>query len=99
MAIDNTATDKQPLDQLKTSALDRRLSIAKASLSIGRRWATNSAFGLFKSKEEKAAQKHHRRDGAEYADTILITLGGIPLTERFNQPRQAHGDQESCHTA
>ena len=48
---------------------------------------------------EKAAQKHHRRDGAQYADTILITLGGIPLTERFYQPRQAHGDQESCHAA
>ena len=68
MAIDNTATDKQPLDQLKTSALDRRLSIAKASLSIGRRWATNSAFGLFKSKEEKA---HPLPCPTIYKNTIL----------------------------
>ena len=77
MAIDNTATDKQPLDQLKTSALDRRLSIAKASLSIGRRWATNSAFGLFKSKEEKAAQKQvFMREQAQYLVTELGKLKG-----------------------
>lgn len=49
----NKPTYSEPLDAIKTSAFDRRLSIAKASLNIGKRWATNSAFGLFKSKEEK----------------------------------------------
>lgn len=47
----------QPLDELKTSAFDRRLSIAKTSFNIGKRWATSSAVNLFKTKEEKALQK------------------------------------------
>ena len=69
--------DNQPLDQLKTSAFDRRLSIAKASLNIGRRWATNSAFGLFKSKEEKAAQKQvFMREQAQYLVDELGKLKG-----------------------
>lgn len=70
-------SDNQPLDQLKTSAFDRRLSIAKASLNIGRRWATNSAFGLFKSKEEKAAQKQaFMREQAQYLVNELGKLKG-----------------------
>lgn len=69
--------DNQPLDQLKTSAFDRRLSIAKASLNIGRRWATNSAFGLFKSKEEKTAQKQaFMREQAQYLVNELGKLKG-----------------------
>ena len=69
--------DNQPLEQLKTSALDRRLSIAKASLNIGRRWATNSAFGLFKSKEEKAVQKQaFMREQAQYLVDELGKLKG-----------------------
>ena len=69
--------DNQPLEQLKTSALDRRLSIAKASLNIGRRWATNSAFGLFKSKEEKALQKQaFMREQAQYLVDELGKLKG-----------------------
>lgn len=43
----------QPLDEIKTSAFDRRLSLAKTSFNIGKRWATSSAVNLFKSKEEK----------------------------------------------
>lgn len=67
----------QPLDELKTSALDRRLSIAKASLNIGRRWATNSAFGLFKSKEEKTLQKQaFMREQAQYLVAELGKLKG-----------------------
>lgn len=67
----------QPLEQLKTSALDRRLSIAKTSLNIGRRWATNSAFGLFKSKEEKAVQKQaFMREQAQYLVDELGKLKG-----------------------
>ena len=76
MAINNS-TDNQPLNQLKTSAFDRRLSIAKASLNIGRRWATNSAFGLFKSKEEKQAQKQEfMREQAQYLVEELGKLKG-----------------------
>lgn len=71
------ATDQQPLDTLKTSALDRRLSIAKASLNIGRRWATQSAFGLFKSKDEKQAQKQaFMREQAQYLVDELGKLKG-----------------------
>ncbi|MFW2177005.1 MULTISPECIES: ABC1 kinase family protein [unclassified Moraxella] len=78
MTHENVATaSNQPLDQLKTSALDRRLSIAKASLNIGRRWATNSAFGLFKSKEEKAVQKQaFMREQAQYLVDELGKLKG-----------------------
>lgn len=47
----------QPLDEIKTSAFDRRLSLAKTSFNIGKRWATSSAVNLFKSKEEKTLQK------------------------------------------
>lgn len=77
MAIETPANDKQPLDALKTSALDRRLSIAKASLNIGRRWATNSAFGLFKTKEEKQLQKQaFMREQAQYLVEELGKLKG-----------------------
>lgn len=47
---------KQPLDQLKTSRLDRRLSIAKTSLQLGKRWAGNSVSGLFLNKEDRTAR-------------------------------------------
>lgn len=47
---------KQPLDQLKTSRLDRRLSIAKTSLQLGKRWAGNSVSGLFLSKEDRTVR-------------------------------------------
>ena len=35
------------LKQLKTSSMDRRLSIAKASLLAGTRWAASSASSIF----------------------------------------------------
>ena len=41
------------LKSLKTSSMDRRLSIAKASLLAGTRWATASASSFFSSEEEK----------------------------------------------
>lgn len=41
------------LKNLKTSSVDRRLSIAKASLLAGTRWATASATSMFSSEEEK----------------------------------------------
>lgn len=71
----NKPTYSEPLDAIKTSAFDRRLSIAKASLNIGKRWATNSAFGLFKSKEEKNLQKQaFMREQAQY---LVIELGKL----------------------
>ena len=47
------------LNGVKTSALDRQLSIAKASLNIGRRWATNSAFGYLNQKKKKRYKNKH----------------------------------------
>ena len=45
------------LKQLKTSSMDRRLSIAKASLLAGTRWAASNATTMFSSEEEK--EKKH----------------------------------------
>lgn len=45
--------DKQSIDNLKTSGFERRLSIAKTSLNIGRRWAGNSVTGIFLNKEAR----------------------------------------------
>ena len=47
----------KPLDTLKTSPLQRRLSIAKTSLNIGKNWAKSGVTGLFLSKEARQAQK------------------------------------------
>ena len=41
------------LKNLKTSSVDRRLSIAKASLLAGTRWAASSATSIFSNEEEK----------------------------------------------
>lgn len=41
------------LKHLKTSSMDRRLSIAKASLLAGTRWAASNATSLFSSEDEK----------------------------------------------
>ncbi len=48
--------NKQSIDHLKTSGFERRLSIAKTSLNIGRRWAGNSVSGMFLDKETRAAR-------------------------------------------
>ncbi|MNN83978.1 hypothetical protein D3C81_2010880 [compost metagenome] len=48
---------------------------------------------------EETAQEHHHRDGAQHADTQLIALRNVTLAQRRDQPRQAHGDQKSCHAA
>ena len=45
------------LKSLKTSSMDRRLSIAKASLLAGTRWATASASSLFSSEEKRRSVK------------------------------------------
>ena len=55
MRIDSIfmSNQKDKLKSLKTSSMDRRLSIAKASLLAGTRWATASASSLFSNEEEK----------------------------------------------
>ena len=45
------------LKQLKTSSMDRRLSIAKASLLAGTRWAASNATSMFSSEEEKERKR------------------------------------------
>ena len=46
-----SSNNKQSIDNIKTSGFDRRMSIAKTSLNIGRRWAGNSVSGMFLNKE------------------------------------------------
>ena len=45
---------KKSIDTLKTSGFERRLSIAKTSLNIGRRWAGNSVSGIFLDKQARS---------------------------------------------
>lgn len=47
------SNNKQSIDNLKTSGFERRLSIAKTSLNIGRRWAGNSVSGMFLDKQAR----------------------------------------------
>ncbi len=51
-----TSNNKQSIDNLKTSGFERRMSIAKTSLNIGRRWAGNSVSGMFLGKEARSAR-------------------------------------------
>lgn len=48
--------NKQSIDNLKTSGFERRMSIAKTSLNIGRRWAGNSVSGMFLDKKARSAR-------------------------------------------
>lgn len=48
--------NKQSIDSLKTSGFERRMSIAKTSLNIGRRWAGNSVSGMFLDKKARSAR-------------------------------------------
>lgn len=50
------SNNKQSIDNLKTSGFERRLSIAKTSLNIGRRWAGNSVSGMFLDKKARSAR-------------------------------------------
>ncbi|WP_288774884.1 AarF/ABC1/UbiB kinase family protein [uncultured Psychrobacter sp.] len=65
--------------ELKTSRLDRRLSMAKTSLNLGRRWAGNSFSGLFLSKEEKASrnQEFMKEQAAYLADELGKLKGSV----------------------
>lgn len=48
--------NKPSIDNLKTSGFERRLSIAKTSLNIGRRWAGNSVSGMFLDKKARTVR-------------------------------------------
>ncbi|WP_109441138.1 ABC1 kinase family protein [Acinetobacter haemolyticus] len=63
------------LKNLKTSSVDRRLSIAKASLLAGTRWATASATSMFSSEEEK--EKKRKKAMAEQAHYLVSEIGKL----------------------
>ena len=66
---------QSPLSTLKTSTLDRQLSLAKTSLTIGKNWAKTGLSGLFLSKEQKIAQKNVFMQ--EQADYLVAELGKL----------------------
>ncbi len=63
------------LKQLKTSSMDRRLSIAKASLLAGTRWAASSASSMFSSEEEK--EKKRKKAMKEQAHYLVAEIGKL----------------------
>ncbi len=65
----------EKLKQLKTSSMDRRLSIAKASLLAGSRWAASSASSIFSSEEEK--EKKRKRAMKEQAEYLVSEIGKL----------------------
>lgn len=67
-------TDK-PLSTLKTSSLDRQLSLAKTSLTIGKNWAKSGLSGFFLSKEQKQTQKDQFMQ--EQANYLVSELGKL----------------------
>ncbi|WP_019673021.1 ABC1 kinase family protein [Psychrobacter lutiphocae] len=77
--LDSSSNNGTEMEQLKTSRLDRRLSIAKTSLNLGRRWAGNSFSSLFLSKEEKALrnQAFMKEQAAYLADELGKLKGSV----------------------
>ena len=65
----------EKLKQLKTSSMDRRLSIAKASLLAGTRWAASSASSIFSSEEEK--EKKRKQAMKEQANYLVQEIGKL----------------------
>ena len=63
------------LKQLKTSSMDRRLSIAKASLLAGTRWAASNATTMFSSEAEK--EKKRKKAMKEQADYLVSEIGKL----------------------
>lgn len=69
--------NKQSIDNLKTSGLERRLSIAKTSLNVGRRWAGNSVSGIFLDKKARTARNQAFMEAqAQYVADELGKLKG-----------------------
>lgn len=65
----------EKLKQLKTSSMDRRLSIAKASLLAGTRWAASSASSIFSNEEEK--EKKRKQAMKQQADYLVSEIGKL----------------------
>lgn len=65
----------EKLKELKTSSMDRRLSIAKASFLAGTRWAASSATSIFSSEEEK--EKKRKQATKEQADYLVAEIGKL----------------------
>ncbi|MGP9828499.1 ABC1 kinase family protein [Psychrobacter sp. AOP1-A1-60] len=71
------SSTKHSIDNLKTSGFERRMSIAKTSLNIGRRWAGNSVSGMFLNKEARTARNQaFMETQANYLATELGKLKG-----------------------
>lgn len=66
---------KDKLHNLKTSASDRRLSIAKASLLAGTRWATASASAMFSNEEER--EKKRKKAMSDQAHYLVSEIGKL----------------------
>lgn len=63
------------LDELKTSAFDRRMSIARASLLAGTRWATANASSMFSSEDIK--EKKRKQAMSEQAQYLVQEIGKL----------------------
>ncbi|WP_151710566.1 ABC1 kinase family protein [Acinetobacter brisouii] len=66
---------KDKLKNLKTSSIDRRLSIVKASLLAGTRWATSNATTIFSNEEEK--ERKRKKALKEQADYLVSEIGKL----------------------
>lgn len=65
----------EKLKQLKTSSMDRRLSIAKASFLAGTRWAASSASSIFSNEEDK--EKKRKQATKEQAEYLVAEIGKL----------------------
>ncbi len=63
------------LDNLKTSAFDRRFSIAKASFLAGTRWASANASSMFSNEKEK--DKKRKQAMTEQANYLVAEIGKL----------------------
>lgn len=66
---------KEKLKQLKTSSMDRRLSLAKASLLAGTRWAASSASSFFSNEEDKELKR--KKAMKEQAEYLVAEIGKL----------------------
>lgn len=65
----------EKLKQLKTSSMDRRLSIAKASFLAGTRWAASSASSIFSNEEDK--EKKRKQATKQQAEYLVAEIGKL----------------------
>lgn len=65
----------EKLDELKTSAFDRRMSIARASLLAGTRWATANAGSMFSSEEVRDQKR--KQVMSEQAQYLVHEIGKL----------------------